>query len=329
MAGHSNSSSTPIKSSSAWKILWDFMFHKGNRRPHFELPTVNVDLRALQQRNEDAIIWYGHSTYLMQLNGKRIFVDPMLANSYSPLFGIGGRRFNKQIPIQIEQLEEIDVVLITHNHYDHLNRQSIIRLKQNVSHFVVPKGLSPLLMKWGVAKNRIHELAWWQTFHLEGLSITGTPAQHFSGRGLSDRNVTLWCSYVVESNKRKVYCGGDSGYGSHFAEIGEKYGPFDLTVLECGQYDDRWASVHMRPEETVQAHLDLQGNLLLPVHWAGFTLAFHDWDDPIKRVVHAAVRANIIIATPFLGEAVRLGTSEIPTHPWWEKGRATTHSINE
>jgi L-ascorbate metabolism protein UlaG (beta-lactamase superfamily) len=293
------------------------MFKKGNRRPKSELPTVKVDLKAWQQRKEDAIIWYGHSAYLMQLDGKLIFVDPMLANSYSPVLGIGGRRFNQQIPFAIEDVDSIAIVLITHNHYDHLNRQSILRLKDKVSHFVVPRGLSSLLMRWGIEQTRIHELAWWQTVQVEGFSITGTPAQHFSGRGLRDRNATLWCSYVVESDNRNVYCGGDSGYGGHFAEIGQKYGPFDLAVLECGQYDDRWASVHMRPEETVQAHLDLQSKLLLPVHWAGFTLAFHDWDDPIKRVVQAAKNANIPIATPLIGEPVRIGITEILIKTWW------------
>jgi L-ascorbate metabolism protein UlaG (beta-lactamase superfamily) len=207
---------------------------------------------------------------------------------------------------------------VTHNHYDHLNRQTVQQLHSRVKQFIVPIGVSPLLVKWGVAAEKIVELDWWQSHKHGEVTITSTPAKHFSGRGLTDRNKTGWCSYVVNTPDRNIYCGGDSGYGTHFTEIGKRFGPFDLTILECGQYNDSWADIHMRPEETVQAHLDLGGKQLLPVHWAGFTLSLHDWDEPIRRVVAAAKIQRVSLATPHIGEAMPIGDAQHSFTTWWE-----------
>jgi L-ascorbate metabolism protein UlaG (beta-lactamase superfamily) len=200
-----------------------------------------------------------------------------------------------------------------------LDFPSIRKLKDKALRFIVPLGVRQRLIKWGVESNKITEHAWWEELEFEGLKMACTPARHFSGRGLFDRNSTLWCSWVIAGQKTKVYYSGDSGYGPHFKDIGEKFGPFDLTLMECGQYDERWSTIHMVPEETIQAHLDLGGQLLIPVHWGAFTLAFHSWTDPVERVTKAALEHHVNITTPKIGETVAIASNGFPTSRWWRK----------
>jgi L-ascorbate metabolism protein UlaG (beta-lactamase superfamily) len=300
-----------------WSLMRDLVKGNANAVPKGEIPVVHTDLAAWQATGQDSLIWFGHSAYLIQLAGKVIFVDPMLASSYMPFTFLGGKRYSKQVPYD-DALSRIDVVLITHNHYDHLNKASIRNLAHRTERFIVPIGVAPLLLKWGVAAEKVSTLDWWESCQVDGLTITGTPAQHFSGRGLFDRNKTNWNSYVVSSPAGKIYCGGDSGYGSHFTEIGRKFGPFAMTVMECGQYDPRWQNVHMLPEQSVQAHLDLRGEVMVPVHWAGFKLSLHDWNDPPRRVTKAASKAGVRLAIPQLGEVLNWQAQTLPSEPWWE-----------
>ncbi|KAA6431205.1 hypothetical protein FOE74_18025 [Rufibacter glacialis] len=263
------------------------------------------------------VTWFGHSAVLLEVNGKRIFADPMLGQRASPVSFIGSKRFNEKLPLAIEDLPPLDIVLLSHDHYDHLDRGTILKLKEKTARFVVPLGVAAHLQRWGVDAGKITELDWWETTEIEGLFLASTPARHFSGRGLTDRDETLWCSWVVKSGESSVYFGGDSGYDMHFKEIGKKYGPFDLTLLECGQYNEAWRYIHMMPEQTAQAHLDLKGKVLMSTHWGAFSLALHHWKDPIERLSKAARQHNIQLATPLIGQRWSL-QENLPQTPWWK-----------
>lgn len=296
-------------------------FIKGNPqgRPQKMIPVEVVSTAMLENFKDTKAIWFGHSTLLLAMEGKKIILDPMFSHSPSPFPLVGTKRYNEQLPLEIETLSTIDVVVISHDHYDHLDYDSIIKLKDKVKLFLVPLGVGSHLERWGIEKERIKEHDWWTESNVEGIRFVATPARHFSGRSVSDRNATLWSSWVIIGQNAKIYFSGDGGYGPHFKEIGNKYGPFDLTLLECGQYDKRWSTIHMIPEESAQAHLDLQGKVMFPIHWAAFSLALHDWTDPIERILQRGTEKKILITTPKIGEAVTVGAAAYPTSLWWKK----------
>ena len=296
-------------------ILRDLIKGNPNGRPNIVIP-VEPSL-SVTSDGSSKVTWFGHSTLLLEMEGKRILIDPMFSQTLSPLPPFGGKRYSKKLPVEVENLPPIDAVILSHDHYDHMDYHSIKRLKDKVEYFCVPLGVGTHLARWGVEGEKIIELDWWNEFKFDGLTLVCTPARHFSGRSLSDRDATLWSSWVIAGQETRAYFSGDSGYGPHFTKIGEKYGPFDLTFLECGQYDDRWSAIHMMPEETVQAHLDLKGRILIPIHWSAFTLALHDWADPIERVTKAARERNIEVSTPRIGEPVMTGSVEYPNSIWW------------
>jgi L-ascorbate metabolism protein UlaG (beta-lactamase superfamily) len=296
--------------------LWSFVFDKKETKPNADLPRQDVELDAFVNRdsNQLHVAWLGHSSLLINIDGLLLLTDPVLEKSIS---FFGPSRYNGPAPIKAEQLPEIDIVLISHDHYDHLNKFTIQRIHEKTSAFVTPLGVGRILESWGVSKIKITELDWWEEVEIgHDFVIVSTPSQHFSGRGLTDRNKTLWSSYVIESGNRSIFFGGDSGYFDGFKEIGRKYGPFDMTFLECGAYDKRWTAVHMLPEETVQAHLDLKGVLLHPIHWGTFDLALHPWYEPMNRLMAAAESADIDIATPPVGGTTTYG-SHVPRERWW------------
>lgn len=291
-----------------------FAFEKNHRVPASRLPGQTPVLRS-GERDTLSSTWLGHSTLLISLGKYRILTDPVLVNKVTP---VGPSRFSGTLPASPGQLPPLDLVLISHDHYDHLNRPSIVSLKNSTEAFAVPRGVGKYLRDWGVPKEKIMELNWWESCApLPGLQVTATPAQHFSGRGLFDRNRTLWASWVIRSRDFRLFFSGDSGYFNGFAHIGQNLGPFDVTFLECGAYDRAWHEVHMLPEETVQAHLDLGGGILHPVHWSTFNLALHPWYAPMERLTKAAARAGIVIATPRPGQALELSP---------EKGRGSLGS---
>jgi len=301
------------------KLVLVVQFVKGNQKAKPAKPVVVEPLSETyyDQMKQPKLTWFGHSAVLMQLDGKTILLDPMLGKAPTPFPGFGGKRFSSKLPVEIEQMPSIDIVLISHDHYDHLDYGSIVKLKDKVRQFHVPLGVGAHLVSWGVSPSIIEEHDWWDELECEGLKLACTPARHFSGRSLM-RDVTLWCSWVINGSETKVFFSGDSGYGPHFKEIGAKYGPFDLTMMECGQYDERWAAIHMMPEETVQAHLDVKGKVLIPIHWGAFTLAMHDWTDPVERAVKAAKHREARISTPKIGETVLIGSPVFPSSPWWK-----------
>ncbi len=297
------------------KILWEFLFADGERTPRRPLPRVQVDLEHLYRRDPArlSVTWVGHSTLLMHLDGYRIMTDPVLQKRISLL---GPTRYNGEAPVDMARIPELDVVVISHNHYDHLNRWTIERLHERVRHFVVPLGVGAHLKTWGVPPEKIVEMDWWEERTIDGLFIACTPAQHFSGRGLFDRDKTLWASFVLRGPAHTVFFGGDSGYFPGFKRIGQAYGPFDMTFLECGAYDERWHPIHMFPEETVQAHLDLRGHVLHPIHWGTFNLALHAWYEPMERLYRAAREKGVPVTLPVVG-ATTIYPNHLHQAAWW------------
>jgi L-ascorbate metabolism protein UlaG (beta-lactamase superfamily) len=309
-----------LTGSNTASIVWKFLFEKDpSATPAGPLPMQPLDSLSITQKTPETVrvTWFGHSASLVELAGKNILLDPMLSIEMGPVSWATPNRYNRQLPISPDQLPPIDAVLISHDHYDHLDYQTIRRIKGKVAHFYVPLGIGVHLRRWGVAPERITEMNWGDSAQVGGLTVRCTPSRHFSGRGITNRNSTLWSSWVMESAKKRIFYSGDGGYGPHFATIGATYGPFDLAVMECGQYDPQWAQIHMKPEQSVQAARDVRAGVMLPVHWAAFTEANHAWNDPVKRAMAEAARLQQPITTPQLGEPVTLGTP-LPNSRWWE-----------
>jgi L-ascorbate metabolism protein UlaG (beta-lactamase superfamily) len=305
-------------------LLKDSLTGKKDRSPTNPIP-ISIDWNKINA-TEDSLTWFGHSTMLLTLDKKKILIDPMFGPSPSPVSFVGSKRYSEDLLYVIEKLPYIDVVLITHDHYDHLDYPSIIRLKDKVGLFFVPLGVAAHLTKWGVKEDRITECNWWDEAQCDGLTIASVPSQHFSGRGLFNRNSTLWTGWVILGENQRIYTSGDGGYGPHFKQIGEKYGPFDLTLMEGGQYDKRWSAIHMMPEESVQAHLDVRGKNMMLIHWGAFTLAYHSWTDPVDRAITAAGQKEVKLIAPNIGETVVLNGRFPKLSSWW-KASSTNNAI--
>jgi L-ascorbate metabolism protein UlaG (beta-lactamase superfamily) len=300
--------------------LIDFIKGVPNREPNFEIPIHKVDsLTIAKNRDSTKLIWFGHSTFLLQMEVQNILIDPMFGDVPAPHPWLGNKRYSKELPIEIEKLTQIDAVLISHDHYDHLDYGSIQKLKDKTNKFYVPLGVAAHLISWGVDSKKIQELNWWDETQQNGIQLVFTPARHFSGRGFTDRWRTLWGSWVIKGKKENIFFSGDSGYDSHFKEIGEKYGPFDFAMIECGQYNEKWEAIHMMPEQSAQAGKDLQANVMMPIHWGAFSLALHTWTDPVERVTKAAAALNMPLITPKIGEIFSLEDKAKYHHKWWEK----------
>ncbi|MCC2547755.1 MBL fold metallo-hydrolase [Hymenobacter sp. BT175] len=305
---------------STLSVAWDFLFRKKeNTAPAAPLPTQPLDPLSLLRKPADLlrVTWFGHSASLVEIAGKNILLDPMLSVKMGPVAWATPKRYNSELAITAGQLPAIDAVLISHDHYDHLDYKTIRQLKDKVAHFYVPLGVGAHLLRWGVDSSRIRELDWGDSVRLPGLTIVSTPARHFSGRGLTNRNSTSWSSWVMKSATKRVFYSGDGGYGPHFRAIGQQHGPFDVALMECGQYDANWAQIHMMPEQTVQATLDVRGRLLLPVHWGAFTEANHPWNESVTRATAEAGRLLLPVTTPELGQPVTPGVGALPQTTWW------------
>lgn len=288
-----------------------------NSEPDFDVPQLKVDSLNLEHSEAlNKVIWFGHSAILMHLNGKTIMFDPMLGDVPAPHTLLGPSRYYDELPIEIEEIPSIDYVFISHDHYDHLDMGSIEKLKSKTQNFYVPLGVGEHLKEWGISPEKIHEMAWWEEMESDNLLIAFAPSRHFSGRGFS-RNTTLWGSWIVKTEGASVYFSGDSGYSPHFKEIGKKFGPFDFAMLECGQYNEKWAQIHMTPEETAQAGIDIGAEVIMPIHWGAFTLALHTWTDPVERVTKKAYELNIPLTTPKIGEFLYLDQVKYPMDAWW------------
>ncbi len=302
----------------SWELLKKKLASKAIIKPEHEFETVKMSKEMFKNRPDtlQRITWLGHSTALIEIDGKTIITDPIFSSSPSPIPGIVGKRFSKDMPIEIKNLPEIDVVLISHDHYDHLDRKSIKELDRKTKKFIMPLGVDAHLLRWGIDPDKMEILDWDEMATYANLDFYCTPAQHFSGRGLKSCN-TLWCSWVIHSPSAKLFFSGDSGYSPHFKAIGHQHGPFDLALIECGQYNEAFAQIHMMPEESVQAALDLKAKTMMPIHWAAFALSLHDWNDPVIRASKKANLIDLELTTPKIGESLYLNTPNPPKDSWW------------
>lgn len=283
--------------------------------PKNAVPVHAISIDDLLQEKEAVLYRLGHSSVLIKLDGQLILTDPVFSDRASPVQWAGPKRFH-QAPISIADLPPVQVVAISHDHYDHLDKHAVKLLNDKVEHFVVPLRVGALLKKWGVAESKITELDWWQSETISGVEFSLAPTQHFSGRGLTDKNSTLWGSWAIKGKQANIFFSGDSGYFSGFKEIGEKYGPFDLTMIETGAYNDLWSDIHMFPAQSIQAHLDVKGKAMMPIHNSTFDLALHDWQEPLEQVSAISAEQNVQLVTPIIGEKVMI-TEPKPTSLWW------------
>ncbi len=289
---------------------------KVDRTPDDLLPIKPIAADQLCSANEDCLFRLGHSTLLMKIDGLWVLTDPVLSERASPVQWAGPKRFHPS-PISAEDLPFIDVVVISHDHYDHLDKNTIQTIQDKVGVFITPLKVGSHLRRWGVSHDNIIELDWWQTTTIKGVELIATPSQHFSGRSLFDRDTTLWSSWVIIGNQRRIFFSGDSGYFSGFKEIGERYGPFDFTLIEAGAYNRLWQTIHMMPEESVKAHLDLRGKVMIPIHNGTFDLSMHAWHEPLSRVSDIAAKRDVQILTPIFGEQVLLD-NPVANSGWWQ-----------
>ena len=261
--------------------------------------------------------WLGHSTVLVEIGGLRVLTDPVWGPRASPSRLVGPRRF-QPVPVALKSMPTIDLVVISHDHYDHLDSPTIRALARSEVPFVTTLGVGAHLEAWGIAPQRITELDWWQSHRLPGteLSITAAPSQHFSGRGLKDRNATLWSAMVLRSPRHAVFFSGDTGLTTEYADIARRLGPFDLVMLEVGAFHPSWGDIHLGPANALKALELLGGGAFLPVHWGTFSLALHDWDDPAETLLRLAPGSGARLLMPRLGEAVEPARAEAVT-PWW------------
>lgn len=314
-----NQSPTPMMSEgvSYGKLLMDFFKKRENTKPPFAMPSVKTDLTKVVSQNP-VITWFGHSSYLLQTEGKNILVDPVLSEYASPLKLKASKCFDGASVYSVNDMPAIDVVLLTHDHYDHLDYMTIVHLKNKARAFVVPLGVAAHLEKWEVDKTKITELDWGQTHSVsDSIHLTVAPARHFSGRGFK-RAQSLWVSYIIQAGKHKLYIAGDSGYDTHYKKIGDEFGPFDIAILECGQYNTYWPYIHQFPEQTAQAAIDVKAKVLFPVHWGKFVLAMHNWNEPPKRVSKKATELNMPVTIPMIGEQIIVG-EKYPDNKWWDQ----------
>ena len=285
-------------------------FDKKGREPKQSLPIIpfNADLFDTTSLSMQSI-WYGHSAILMRLNHATILIDPMFGPDAAPIAPFKVKRFSDSTLNLIDDFPEIDLVLISHDHYDHLDYKSILKLKEKTKQFYVALGVKRHLVSWGIDPAIITEFDWWEESFFENIKITFTPTRHFSGRGLTDRAKSLWGGWVFKTASENIWFSGDSGYGKHFLEIGTRLGPFDFAFMECGQYNENWHQIHMYPEESVQAAMDAKVRNCMPVHWAGFALAQHHWQEPVRRFVEKATAEKVNFIIPKMGELFHSQTS--------------------
>ena len=283
-------------------------------QPSKPLPVAVADSLTKPDPTKDYLTWYGHSALRLETGGKTILIDPMLGEWVAPVPFLG-HRFPYEDYHPLEGIGAIDLIVFSHDHYDHLDYDTIMAVRDRTAAYLVPLGMGAHLRTWGIPADQITEIDWWQTVELAGMTFTATPARHFSGRSPGTRNKSLWCGYAIQTAGQRLYFGGDSGYGRHYPEIGRRLGPFDLTMLDSGQYHKRWKNVHMMPEEALQANHDLGGRHLMPIHWGGFSLSDHSWFDPAERIIVADTERRVI--TPMIGQRFTLGEAAELRRRWW------------
>lgn len=309
-----NINNIPIVTISFWKNIYNLFIKLPQANfPKTKPPSVKTDLNSLN-KHEEIIIWFGHSSYFIQIAEKRILVDPVFSNISSPIL-IWPKAFANTNSYNHKEIPNIDYLIITHDHWDHLDYKTIVKLKEKISLVICGLGVGAHLKRWGI-KNII-ELDWDENIKLESITIFCLPTQHFSGRGLI-RNKTLWASFLIMTYDFKIYIGGDSGYGPHFAQIGKMFKKIDLAILENGQYNENWRYVHMFPYETFKAAQDLKAESLLPVHNSKIPLSNHSWNEPLQQIYKIGKNSKINLIIPKIGEKNNLRNIKPNLCKWWE-----------
>ncbi|MFL5347114.1 MAG: MBL fold metallo-hydrolase [Hyalangium sp.] len=301
-------------------LLGEYFFKGSQRTPPGALPLENpLDTWGRKPDSGFRVTWLGHSTLLLEVDGARILTDPVWGERASPMSFAGPKRFHPA-PVPLDALPPLDAVLVSHDHYDHLCRPTIEALAKLRVPFVTALGVGARLESFGVAPELITELDWWEQTRVGPVGFTAAPAQHFSGRGLGDRNHTLWASWVLTTDKHRLFFSGDTGLTTEFEEIRQRHGPFDLVMLEVGAFHPSWGGIHLGPENALKAHAMLGGGTLMPIHWGTFNLALHAWDEPAEMLVRLASEQRVRLLTPRLGAAIEPAHVEQPTHWWREVG---------
>lgn len=292
-----------------------------NLRPDARIPTRKTDLESLD-RQRDFVIWLGHSSFYVQLGGRRILVDPVFSESAAPV-SFANKAFAGTRIYSVDDLPDIDYLLITHDHWDHLDYPTVSGLRDKVRHVVCGLGVDQYFVHWGYARKDVHAADWFTALTLDsGFTIHILPARHYSGR-LMSKNQTLWAAFALETPGRRIFFGGDSGYGEHVARIGERFEDFDLAVLDMGQYDERWPYIHMTPEQAAKTAEELRARVLLPAHVGKFSIAAHAWNEPFERIARASAGKNYRLTTPMIGELMYLAGGKQDFGPWWRIAATT------
>lgn len=305
--------------SKTWAATKEVLFNKSKQSVPEEAPPIqqlSQDEFNLDAKDALSFARLGHSTLLIQMSGKYFLTDPVFSERVSPVQWMGPKRFHP-VPMDIDSIKEIEAVIISHNHYDHLDEGSIKQLKDKVNNFVVPLGIGDKLIAWGVDENKITQLDWWENLKLNDIEIISTPAQHFSGRGITDSDETLWSSWVIRNPQHSLYFSGDTGYFPGFKEIGNKYGPFDYAFMECGAYNELWRDIHMMPEDSMQAFKDVKGKVMVPIHNGTFDLSTHAWFDPMEQITQLAQKNDVTLLLPQIGQLVKKDEMFV-TSTWWK-----------
>ena len=299
------------------KLIYKQFIEKKGKAPKKALSINNFDIQKFNENDSDfKFVWYGHSVLLLKVSGLTILIDPMFGPNAAPISPFPVKRFSENTLDIIDDLPNIDIVLLTHDHYDHLDYQSIQKLIPKVKHYYTAIGVSRHLLKWGIKKDQITEFDWWDNKIIDSLNITFTPTRHFSGRGLKDRAKSLWGGWALKSETKNIWFSGDGGYGNHFKEVGDKLGPFDFGFMECGQYNENWHQIHMFPKESIQAAIDAKVNSIMPVHWGAFSLAQHSWKEHVEEFIKESNNKNLHYIVPSKGEIIDLN-KVYDTKYWW------------
>ena len=292
-----------------------------NQVPKKDIIPMELDIESFKSHSNGKfkLSWLGHSAFIMNLGGNIILLDPMLGQFAAPVPVPSLKRYSTQIAFSVEDIDTIDMVVYSHDHYDHLDYSTIKKIKGKVGLFIVPHGVGNHLRSWGVSEQSIVELNWEDSIEVNGIEFVCLPARHFSGRGPFNRNSTLWSSWAIKSEHGKIYFSGDSGYGKHLKKIGDEHGPFDISLIDCGQYNKAWKYSHMFPEQSIKATKDLKGEYLIPIHWGAFTLSTHSWIEPPEKVFANAEKLGQKIILPQIGQIISLKQTNYKIKKWWKE----------
>lgn len=299
-------------------ILKDYITNKAESTPKKQLGPFKTDLSVYNNPPNSGlrITWVGHSSLLIEVDGIRILTDPVWSERVSFSNFIGPKRFFAP-PLALDDLPPLDVIIVSHDHYDHLDSKTIKYFGDKQVHFITPLGVCDILKNFGILENYIHEVDWGDSVMIGSCNITATPTRHFSGRGIFNRNETLWASFVIKGPQHNIFFGADSGWFPGFADIGEKFGPFDLTMLEIGAYGHNWPDIHMGPDNASNAHIALKGDIMMPIHWGTFNLALHSWYEPIERLEAFGKQKNIKLFLPEPGKPTDV--NDAYNSEWWKR----------